>query len=85
MTRIEARKHKIAWNVAISEGRVVRFSSLGIFRSYATPEAAQAGLAVAVADGIEANLVPTELASVFSGTISKPDVPFILRARFKEL
>ena len=62
------RKNRIAkarrwadWNQGIREGRVVRFSAMGL-RCYNSPAAALAAVRVATEDGLEAAIVPPEAA-----------------------
>lgn len=62
MTKTQRKaEFKKEWNDAIREGRLVRFST-GCFRTYATPGAALMAMNIAIKDGIDANIVPAELA-----------------------
>lgn len=58
--RIAKAEQKAAWNTAIREGRVVNFGDTA--RSYGSPEAARLACDTAKEDGIDAFIVPTELA-----------------------
>jgi len=61
MTKKEARRERQAkWNQAIREGRMVNFGE--VIRPYATADAAKAAVKVANEDGLNAFIVPRELA-----------------------
>jgi hypothetical protein len=51
-----ANRHK-AWNVAIAEGRVVRFDDGARLKSYGHADDARAAVAEATAQGLQANIV----------------------------
>jgi hypothetical protein len=58
MTKKQARAARRAeWNQAIAEGRMVRLNGGECFRPYRTAAAAQAVVAAALEDGLEAEIV----------------------------
>lgn len=58
--RIAKADRKAAWNQAIREGRMVNFGEA--VRPYNSPTAAQIAVDMAREDGIEAFIVPKEMA-----------------------
>jgi hypothetical protein len=58
MTKKQAAAARRAeWNQAIADGRMVRLNGGECFRSYRTAAAAQAIVAAAIEDGLEAEIV----------------------------
>ena len=56
----EQRTHKVTWNQAIAEGRMVNFGEM--IRPYNSPAAAQLAVEAAREAGSDAFIVPPELA-----------------------
>jgi hypothetical protein len=63
MTKKEARQHKLEWNQAIAEGRVIRLD-MGGFTSYPTVQMAQEKLADLIRVGLKAEIVNPSLAQL---------------------
>ncbi len=57
MTKREAKQARAEWNLAIAEGRAIRYQDGLTFKSYPTVDAAIAEMNVAKAAGIKAEIV----------------------------
>lgn len=62
MTKKEAREHKVNWNRALAEGRVVRYNGGNSFRSFPTVEEANDFIKkLAADDGMVGTIVKPRL------------------------
>lgn len=59
-----ARARRLAWNIAIAEGRLVRFNDGETFRPYRSAAAAALAVAAAEEAGVPAHIVDPALADL---------------------